>query len=118
MDLELNSLKRLFPAAGLVAGRVTNNGTAAIHSLLGPEGIDRDVVTVVRNGAGDVSVTVKQFRGPRGVMFAFGNAETLEVMVNPVLPTYSGDNLTAQFKFEDDAGVATDTDFMFFILVG
>lgn len=115
MNTEINNLKRYIPVTALVVGKVANDGTATISSVSGPEPIDRSQVSVARDGAGDVTLTIKNFKGPRGLAYGFGNAKTAEIMINPQDGTYTGNTLEMQFLCEDDAGSAADTDFNFMI---
>lgn len=105
--IQWNSLTRLLPNTGLIAGVVT--GAAATPAFTGSgTANDQARVTVTDNGTGDYTLTIDNFKGPNGVAFGFGNALTVGNFVNPVAITYSGNTATAQFKVTSDAGAAAD----------
>lgn len=116
---DANSLTQLLPTTGLVVGQV-DISEEAFANLSGPTSNARDDVSMVKNGTGDVTVTVKNFKGTQGAVFAFGTAiaaASAATIVQHAAHSYSGDDLSVQFLTEDDADGATDVDFDFQIWV-
>ena len=117
--IQNNSLTLFYPKAGVVAGTVTvTAGTPALGSLTsGPStSVAYGLVTIVDNGTGDFTISVKDFKGPMGLVLGFGNGATLGTILNPQVGTYSGNTASVQFLVADAAAAASDTNFNFVIL--
>ena len=110
--MQQNSFTSFYPSAGLTIGTVTvTGGVPALGSLNGGQ-IARDLITIVDNGSGDFTISVKNFKGSRGLALGFGAGKTIDTCVNPQTGTYSGDTLSMQFLIAA-AGSASDTTFNF-----
>lgn len=117
MGIQNNSVTLLYPQAGYVAGKVTvSGGTPTLGSLTGTNAIQRGLVTITDNAAGDFTISVQDFFGPRGIALGFGNGKTLGTIVNPQDFTYSGNTCSVRFLVSTDAAGASDTDFNFMIV--
>lgn len=118
MSIQNNSFSLFYPNAGFVAGKVTvSGGTPTLGSLTSgtSSSVPYGLVTIADNGVGDFTISVKDFKGPRGIALGFGSGKTIGTIVNPQDYSYSSNTLSIQFLVADAAASASDTDFNFAI---
>jgi hypothetical protein len=65
--------------------------------------------SIVDGGAGDYDVTIKNFRGPRGLVNIQATAETISMFASVTARSYSGNDLTFTVSVENDASSASDS---------
>jgi hypothetical protein len=82
-------------------------GTPSITAI-SPDYISGDL-SVADTATGVYDVTIKNFKGPRGLANVQATAETISVFASCTARSYSGDDLTVTIKTENDASSATDT---------
>lgn len=112
----LNSLTRLLPSMGTVEGAVTATSTTpAVTNLTGVE-VDRNNVSVARTtgaAAGRYTVTIKDFKFPRGICRGFATSHSLaNAWTACSLGVYSGNDVTIDFAIGASA-VPVDQNFSF-----
>lgn len=66
-------------------------------------------ISVVDTGDGDYAITIKNFKGPRGLVNIQASPLTISTMASPGAVTYTGDNVAFSIKVENDASTATDS---------
>jgi hypothetical protein len=66
-------------------------------------------ISVVDTGTGDFAVTIKNFKGPRGLANIQATAETISMFASVASRTYTGDNLEIVIKVENDGSTASDS---------
>lgn len=100
-------LQALQPYPRIVLGRITNNGTAAITIGGATNGTD---FSIVRNGAGDVSVTFSDPCKRLPVICATGKTTNAQLKAAPTVNGF-------QVLCSNDSGTATDDDFDFMAMM-
>jgi hypothetical protein len=84
-------------------------GDGASLTEVSPLGAAADC-SIVDTGNGDYSVTVKAFKGPRGLVNVQLTSVTISTFASCASASYSGDDLTFVVKIENDASSATNGD--------
>lgn len=109
-----NSLVRFMGAARIVTGTVATAGV--VLSNQSGNALDAAQVTSAATATGVRTLTIKNFKGPKGRAVAIITCGTISVFASVTDKSYSGNTLTVVVKLEDDASTATNAPFDYLIL--
>ena len=113
-----NSLTDFLPEASIIVAEITGDSSTPTISNQSGNSIDRQVMSIARDGAGDYDITVTNFRGAQSKLAAFGTATTISNMISVTAASYTASTDTAVFtvKVESEAGTAVDHGFYILLL--
>lgn len=86
------------------------DGTPTLTRATGSNPQDSDI-SFTDTGAGNTTVTINPFRGPKGEAYAIATPVTISLSATITSMTYTGDSLAIVVRVEDDASAATDSNF-------